>query len=196
MRMARSTIVFFFFLALTMGCTTQMPVAQLGEEVPLSELFLYITRQFGGVETIRTHLSVQLEFGDEYYVLRGVMIYEKPGRLRLELASGLGGVVVELLHEEGVLSILLPSSGEIYQGVVPAEGCEGRMRIVCDEYQDIGERRIPARISGEGIGVVFRVRFTETEVDVPLPSGAFTMPQVGWKVRPLEELARIVRGGA
>jgi hypothetical protein len=194
-----STIV-LIVLAMSAGCAPQRLPLEKGERIPLSQVLQQTLRHYEGINTLQTPLFIQLEVRDEYYVLRGVLLYERPARVRLQLSSSLGGTVGEVIYNEGLISILLPSKGRIYQGrIEEGEGKEGNslfLILVYNDYVEMGSRHFPTRIYGEGEGMTirFNVRLKDPEVDIALPEGAFNPPTAGWELHPLSELKGLLPG--
>jgi len=200
MRFIRYGIIVLIVLAMTAGCAPQRLPLEQGERIPLSQVLQQTLRHYEGINTLQTQLFIQLEMRDEYYVLRGVLLYERPVRLRLQLTSSLGGTVGEVIYNEGLISILLPSKGRIYQGrIEEGEGKGGDalfLIMIYSDYAEIGGRRFPTRIyvEGEEMSIRFNVRFRDPQVDVALPEGVFIPPTAGWEVHPLSELKGLLSG--
>jgi hypothetical protein len=200
MRFIRYGVIVLVLLAMTAGCAPQRLPLEKGEKVPLDQVLAQTLIQYKGINTLRAQLFIQLELRDEYYVLRGVLLYERPDRLRLQLTSSLGNTVGEVIYDQGLLSILLPSKERIYQGSL--EGGEGRggdalfVTMIYDDYAEIGGTRFPTRICGEGeeVAIRFNVKLKAPQVDIALPEGAFTPPTAGWEVHPLSELKGLFPG--
>ncbi len=200
MRFIRYGIVVLIVFAMIAGCAPQRLPMEKGERIPISRILAHTLRQYEGIHTLQTQLFIQLELRDEYYVLRGVLLYEKPSRLRMQLSSSLGGTVGEVIYNEGFLSLLVPSKERIYQGRInEGEGQEGYtlfLTMSYGDYQEIGGRRFPTRIYGEGekIDLRINVRLKDPEVDCALPEGTFSPPAGNWKVYPLSELKGLLPG--
>ena len=200
MRFIRYGIIVLIVLAMTAGCAPQRLPLEQGERIPLSQVLQQTLRHYEGINTLQTQLFIQLEMRDEYYVLRGVLLYERPVRLRLQLTSSLGGTVGEVIYNEGLISILLPSKGRIYQGrIEEGEGKGGDalfLIMIYSDYAEIGGRRFPTRIyvEGEEMSIRFNVRLRDPQVDVALPEGVFIPPTAGWEVHPLSELKGLLSG--
>jgi hypothetical protein len=200
MRFIQYGIIVLIVLVMTAGCAPQRLPLEKGERIPLSRILAHTLRQYEGINTLQTPLFIQLELRDEYYVLRGVLLYERPARLRLQLSSSLGGTVGEVIYNEGLISILLPSKGRIYQGrIEEREGKEGDslfLILVYNDYVEMGGRHFPTRIYGEGeeIDLRLNVRLKDPEVDIALPEGAFSLPAGNWEVHPLSELKGLLPG--
>ncbi len=190
MRSLTYGILVFLVLAMTAGCAVQRLPLEKGERIPLSQVLQQTLRRYEGINTLQTHLFIQFEIRDEYYMLRGVLLYERPKRLRLQLSSSLGGTVGEVIYNEGLVSILLPSKGRIYQGRIEEGEDTLFLVMIYNDYTEIGGRRFPTRIYGEGEGMSlrFNVRLKDPQVDIALPEDAFTPPHGGWELHPLSEL--------
>lgn len=200
MRFILYGIIVLMVLALTAGCAPQRLPLEKGERIPLSRILAHTLRHYEGINTLQTPLFIQLELRDEYYVLRGVLLYERPARLRLQLSSILGGTVGEVIYNDGLISILLPSKGRIYQGrIEEGEGKGGDslfLILVYNDYVEMGGRHFPTRIYGEGEGMAirFNVRLKDPQVDIALPEGAFNPATAGWELHPLSELKGLLSG--
>jgi hypothetical protein len=194
MRFIQYVIIVFIVLAMIAGCAPQRLPLEKGERIPLSQLLEQTLRRYEGINTLQTQLFIQLELRDEYYVLRGVLLYEKPDRVRLQLTSSLGGTVGEVFYNEGLISILLPSKGRIYQGRIEEEDVkEGDalfLILVYNDYVETGDKSFPTRIYGEGekMAIRFNVKLKDPQVDCSLPDGVFNPPTSGWEKHPLSEL--------
>jgi hypothetical protein len=200
MRFIQYGIIVLIVLAMIAGCAPQRLPLEKGERIPLSQLLEQTLRHYEGISTLQTQLFIQLELRDEYYVLRGVLLYEKPARVRLQLSSSLGGTVGEVIYNEGLISILLPSKGRIYQGrIEEGEGTEGDSPffiVVYNDYAETGGKSFPTRIYGEGekMAIRFNVKLKDPQVECALPDGAFIPPTAGWEKHPLSELKGLLSG--
>jgi hypothetical protein len=194
MKLIKGFVIVIVMLALTAGCALKKIPEEKGERIPLSQVLSYTLRRYEGINTLQSRLFVQLDLRDEYYVLQGVLLYERPARLRLRLTTNFGGTVGEVIYNEGFLSLLFPSKGQIYQGWIE-EGenpkAETLFLIMAYSYDDKKEGPgFPTRISGEGegMGIRFDMKLKDPQVDLPLPEGAFIPPIGEWEIHPLEDL--------
>ncbi len=200
MRFIQCGVLVLIVLTMTAGCAPRRLPLEKGERIPLPQVLQQTLSHYEGINTLQTQLFIQLEMRDEYYVLRGVLLYERPTRMRLQLRSSLGGTVGEVIYNEGLISILLPSKGRIYQGrIEEREGKGGDdlfLILVYNDYAEIGGRRFPTRIYGEGEGMSlrFNVRLKDPQVDCVLPEGAFNPAVAGWELHPLSELKGLFPG--
>jgi len=200
MRLIKTCIIGIVVLALTAGCMPKRLPEGKGERIPLSQVLSHTLKQYEGVNTLQARLFIQLEPGDDYYVLRGVLLYERPARLRLRLTTSMGGTIGEVIYNEGLLAFILPTKGTIYQGWIGEEGQRNMetlfLVIMYDDYAELEGRRFPTRIYGEGEGLEMRfdIKLKDPQVDIALPEGAFTPPTEGWEVHPLEDLKDLMAG--
>jgi hypothetical protein len=194
MKLIKGFVIVAIMLALTAGCMPKKIPEEKGERIPLSQVLSHTLKRYEGINTLQSQLFVQLNLRDEYYVLQGILLYERPARLRLRLTTNFGGTVGEVIYNEGFVCILFPSKGQIYQGWIdegenPKE--ETLFLIMAysndDKTEGLG---FPTRISGEGegIGIRFDMKLKDPQVDLLLPEGAFIPPSGGWEIHPLEDL--------
>ena len=200
MRLITGCIIAVVMLALTAGCAPKRLLEGKGERIPLSQVLTQTLRRYEGVNTLQTPVSIKLEVEDELYILRGLFLYESPASLRLRLAASLGPTVGELIYTDGLLTLVLPSKGKLYQGKIGKEGHRNLetlfLVIMYDDYAELEGRRFPTRIYGvgEGLEIRFDVKLKDPQVDIALPEGAFTPPTAGWEVHPLEDLKDLMQG--
>jgi hypothetical protein len=200
MRFIQYGIIVLIVLAMTAGCAPQRLPLEKGQRIPLSQVLEQTLKRYEGINTLETQLFIQLELRNEYYVLRGVLLYEKPAHMRLQLRSSLGGTVGEVIYNEGLISVLLPSKQRIYQGRLEQgeveEGDSLVLIMIYNDYAEIGDKSFPTRIYGEGekMEIRFNVRLKDPQVDIALPQSAFTPPTAGWELHPLSELKGLFPG--
>ena len=194
MKLIKGFVIGMVMLALIAGCMPKRMLEEKGERIPLSQVLSRTLRQYEGVNTLQSRLFVQLDLRDEYYVLQGVLLYERPARLRLRLTTNFGGTVGEVIYNEGLILIFLPSEGKIYRGWIE-EGenpkAETRFLFMAYSYDDETEGLgFPTRITGkgEGIEIWFDMKLKDPQVDLPLPERAFVIPTGGWEIHPLDDL--------
>jgi hypothetical protein len=194
MKLIKYWIVIIVMLAVTAGCMPKRIPEEAGERIPLSQVLTTTLQRYEGVNTLQTPLFVQLELRGEYYALQGILLYEGPARLRLRLTHNLGGTVGEVIYDEGLLLLLFPTEGKIYQGRIeerPSQKAESFfLTMTYSDYQEIEGRRLPTRISGRGAGgdIRFNLKLKKPRVDLPLPARAFYPATAGCEVHPLEDL--------
>jgi hypothetical protein len=196
-------LVILSICTLILGCAPKRLPEGEGENIPLSQVLTKTLTRYEGINTLQAQLFVQLDLRDEFYVLRGILICEKPSRLRLRLTTSMGGTVGELIYDEGLILIILPTEGRIYRGWIE-EGDHSHVEalfltMVYSEYVENEGRRFPTRIYGEaeGLNIRFDMRLKDPQVDLLLPEGAFIPPTGEWEIHPLADLQKLlqIRGG-
>ena len=199
MKLIKGFVIAIVMLALTAGCMPKRILEEKGERIPLSQVLTKTLKRYEGVNTLQARLFVKLDLRDEYYILQGILLYERPARVRLRLTTNFGGTVGEVIYNEGLLCILLPSKDKIYQGwIEEGEIPKSETLFLSIAYSDdveIGGLGFPTRISGEGegMGIRFDVKLKDPQVDLPLPEGAFSPPTAGWEIHPLEDLKDLLQ---
>jgi hypothetical protein len=194
MKLIKGFVIGMVILAFAVGCVPKRIPVEKGERIPLSQVLPQTLKRYEGVNTLQSRLFVQLDLRDEYYVLQGVLLYERPGRLRLRLSTNFGGTVGEVIYNEGLIFIILPSEGKIYRGWIgEGKNPKGETLFLTIAYTNDDETKgldFPTRISGEGegMGIRFDMKLKDPQVDLPLPEGAFVPPAGGWEIHPLEDL--------
>ncbi len=198
MKFLRCCLISVIILAVVMGCVPKRVPEGEWEKIPLSQVLPVTLMRYQDVSSLQARLFVKLEIREEFYLLRGVLLYERPAHLRLRLASSLGGTVGEVIYSEGLLYILLPTEGKIYMGWLEQGTRRGEdtlfLKMSYQEYNETGTGGFPTRIYGEveDKGIRFELRLKEPQVDLPLPEGAFVPITAGWEVHPLADLKELL----
>jgi hypothetical protein len=194
MKLIKGFVIVAIMLTLAVGCVPKRIPEEKGERIPLSQILPQTLKRYEGVNTLQSRLFVQLNLRDEYYVLQGVLLFERPARLRLRLTHNLGGTVGEVIYNEGLLTLLFPTKGQIYQGwIEEGENPKGETLFLTMAYTNDEETEglgFPTRILGEGekIGIRFDMKLKDPQVNLPLPESAFIPPTGEWEIHPLEDL--------
>jgi hypothetical protein len=189
MKLHAYALVMAMLCAVVLGCAPQKMPQEGEETVPLAHVFTEITRHYQGIASLQAQVSLKLEVHGEYYVLQGPFLYENPDSLRMRFAVSLGPTVGEIIYTNGLLQVLVPSEGKLYQGRLQ-EGSSLFLTMCFQDYQDAQAGRFPMTISGdlEAMGLRFELRMKEPQINLPLPAGAFAPGQTGWKIHPLADL--------
>jgi hypothetical protein len=205
MKVIKEFVIVIVMLALVAGCAPKKIPEGRGERIPLPLVLTQTLKRYEGVNTLQSRLFAQLDLRDEYYVLQGVLLYERPARLRLRLTTNFGGTVGEVIYNEGLLCILLPSEEKIFRGWIE-EGENPKaeplfLTMVYNDYTELEGRHFPTRISGKGEGmeIRFNIKLKDPQVDLPLAEDAFIPATVGWEIHPLEDLKlllQVIEAGA
>jgi hypothetical protein len=183
--------------AMALGCAPKRMPEEEGDRVPLSRVIPVIATKYQGVRSLQAQVTAKLEVQQELYLLQGLFLYENPSSLRLQLAISLGPTVGEVIYTDGLLMILVPSEGKLYQGRLQEtrEGEEDLLLTMSFQaYQDTEHGSFPLRVYGEikGAGLRFELRLKEPKVNTPLPAGAFVPRVGGWEVHPLADLKELL----
>lgn len=195
----RCGFIGFIICVLVLGCAPKRMPEEGWERIPLSQIVPTTIMRYQGVRSLQAQLSVKLEVQDDFYLLRGILLYENPDSLRLQLASSLGPTVGEVIYTDGLLVILVPSEGKLYQGWLNQDSQPGEdtlfLTLNFQDYHDMGTGQFPTTIYGvvENAGVRFELRLKEPKIDLPLSAEAFTTPRAGWEVHPLADLKKLLR---
>ena len=183
---------------MVLGCAPKRLPEGEEEKVPLSKALTETLRKYRGMTSLQAQLFLKLEVREEFHLLRGVLLYKRPGQLRLRLTSAFGGTVAEVVYNEGFLSILMPSKRTIYMGWTSESDPWGEdtflLKMAYKDYADAAGGRFPTRIYGEveGEGISFELRLKEPRVNVALPQEVFSPTTAGWKIRPLADLKKLL----
>lgn len=196
MKFVRNFLISLITIAVITGCMPKrLPEREEEEEnVPLSQALVTALNRYRGVSSLRAQLFAKVEVREEFQLLRGVLLYERPAHLRLRLTTPIGGTVGEVIYSEGLISILLPTEGKMYRGLLKKEGpCTGDtlfLTMTFRDYQEIGGRSFPTRIYGEveGKRIRFDLKLKKPQVNLPLPERAFIPATAGWEILPLADL--------
>lgn len=181
------------------GCPKKVvPPLPPPEKPPFVHPMDRLLQTFSLFETFQARASIRIdtvEGGEKnYYVLNGVVFYQRPDKLRILGFHPLGVPLFDSLYREGELFILVPFQKKAYRGVV-------------SEFQEWVEKVGPIEMSStndENRNVPSRIRIVvvEKEIDIELklkdplvnqelPPDTFVWaPPEGIRVRPLETLLR------
>jgi hypothetical protein len=198
MRFIKACLVSSIVIAMVLGCAPKRLPEGEEEKVPLSKALTETLRKYRGVTSLQAQLFLKLDVREEFHLLRGVLLYKRPGQLRLRLTSAIGGTVAEVVYNEGLLSILLPSKGKIFMGRTsesdPWVEDTLVLKMAYKDYADTAGGRFPTRIYGEveGEGISFELRLKQPRVNVVLPQEVFSPTTAGWKIHPLADLKKLV----
>jgi outer membrane lipoprotein-sorting protein len=191
-------IVSLFLLGLFLsGCPKKVVKIPSVEAPPVENPIGKLLEAFSSAETLQAKASIRLDTvrkGEELkFLLNGVVLYEKPDKLRILGYHPFGMGVFDALYRSGKFFLLSPLQNRAYTGEI-------------SEFRDL-IAKANIKISAEkpeGSEVPDRIRFEipdkETRVDVklkeilinkPLPENAFqwVVPE-GVDVRPLAQFLK------
>src|SRR4030042_3164181 len=98
---------------MVLGCAPKRMPEEKGEGVPLSQVLPVIATKYQGVRSLQAQITAKLEVQQELYLLHGILLYENPSSLRLQLAITPGPTAGEVIYTDGLLMILVPSAGKL-----------------------------------------------------------------------------------
>jgi len=190
MKFIKGCLIYGIIIIVLMGCIPKkLPEGDV-EKIPLSLALTRVLERYQGVQSLQAQLFAKVEVREEFHLLRGALLYERPAHLHLRLTSALGGTVGEVIYSKGFLSLLMPSEGKIYMGWIGEGDTQGGdtifLTITYRDYQEIGGERVPTRIYCELEEKGLRLK--DPHVNLPVPEGAFVLTTDGWEVYPLEDL--------
>jgi outer membrane lipoprotein-sorting protein len=177
--------------AVILGCAPKWMPEEGKKTIPLAQVLPTITKKYQGVRSLQAQASLKLEVQGEYYVLQGPFLYENPDSFRMQLAVSFG-TVGEIIYTDGLLMILVPSKGTLYQGKVQ-EIKSLFLTMSFQDYQSTDQGRFPTSVYGEleAIGLRFELTLKEPKINAPVPTGAFAPAQTAWKVYPLADIKEL-----
>jgi outer membrane lipoprotein-sorting protein len=188
--------LFLLLLCLT-GCPKKVAKIPSIEAPPVEDPMTKLLEAFSSVESLEAKASIRLDTvrkGEEMkFLFNGVVLYEKPDKLRILGYHPFGMGLFDALYRGGEFILFNPLQNKAYTGEI-------------SEYRDlIAKANIKIFVEKpEGSDVPDRIRFEipnkETRVDVklkeisinqPLPEDAFqwTSPE-GVDVRPLAQFLK------
>ncbi len=184
------------------GCPKRPPPpAPPVEKPPFVNPIEKILEIFSFADTLQSKASIRIDMVKEgekqYYVLNGLILYQKPDKLRILGYHPLGMGLFDALYQGGEFSLLLPLQKLAFTGEV-SEFEDAMSRVGGIEVTSgINEmRNVPNRIR---INIVQKeieidLRLKEVQVNQPLPEDAFNwnIPQ-GVQERPLSRLLRAIK---
>jgi outer membrane lipoprotein-sorting protein len=190
-------LIILSICAMVLGCATKRMPEEKGEGVSLSQVLPVIATKYQGVRSLQAQVTAKLEVQQELYLMHGIILYENPSSLRLQLAMSLGPTAGEVIYTDGLLMILVPSEGTLYRGRLQEtrDGEEAVLLTVSfQDFQDTEHGSVPLRIYGETRdgGLRFELRLKDIKVNTPLPAGAFAPRTGGWEVHPLADLKELL----
>jgi len=191
-------ILSFFVLVLFLsGCPKKVGKIPSIEAPPIKDPIAKLLETFSSAESVQAKATIRLDTvrkGEELkFILNGVVLYEKPDKLRILGYHPLGMCVFDALYRSGEFFLLSPLQNRAYTGEI-------------SEFRDL-IAKANIKISTEkpeGSEVPDQIRFEipdkETRVDVklkeisinrPLPENAFqwVVPE-GVDVRPLAQFLK------
>ena len=188
--------VFFLGLLLS-GCAKRMvrlpPVEGPMVENPMTKLL----ETFSATESLHARASIRIETvrkGEEIkFLLNGVILYQKPDKLRIMGYHPLGIGLFDALYQNGEFFILVPSEKRAYTGKISelddlAEKAGG-IQISSEKDQAQVPSRIRIELREKETRIDLRLKDVSSNSSLPEGSFAWKIPE-GVELRPLPQLLK------
>ena len=188
-----SLILLGLFLS---GCPKKVPIPSI-EAPPVKDPMATLLEAFSSAETLQAKASIRLDTvrkGDELkFLLNGVVLYEKPDRLRILGYHPFGMGVFDALYRGGEFVLFSPLQNRAYTGEISEFGdliAKANVRISTEkpEGSDVPDR---IRIELPEKETRLEVKLKEISINHPLSKDAFQwIPPEGVQIRPLAQFLK------
>jgi len=200
-KMARKfcLIIFGVFLSglLLSGCAKRMVRLPPVEGPPVENPMTKLLEAFSATESLHAKASIRIETvrrGEEIkFLLNGILLYQKPDKLRILGYHPLGIGLFDALYQNGEFFILVPSEKRAYTGrASELDGLAekaGGIQISSEKDQAKVPNRIRIEIREKQTRVDLRLKEIITNSSLPEDSFAWKIPE-GVELRPLPQLLK------
>ena len=189
-----SLLLMLLFLA---GCPKKLTKIPSFEAPPAKDPVAKLLESFSSAESLQAKASIRLDTvrkGEELkFLLNGVVLYEKPDKLRILGYHPFGMGVFDVLYRGGEFLLFSPLQNRAYTGEVSEFGdliSKANVRISAEKPEGSD---IPDRIRIELPEKETRVdlKLKEISINQPLPADAFQwVAPEGVDVRPLAQFLK------
>lgn len=194
---------YFYLICLVMmsfflwGCPKRVEIPP-PEKPPFENPIIKLLEAFSSTESLQARASIRIEMvrnGDEMnFLLNGIVLYQKPDRLRLLGYHPLGMGLFDALYQNGEFFLLLPIQKKAYTGEVSQfeDLIEKAGEIKVSSEKEEGSD-VPSRIRIEVVEKEIRIdlRLKEIVINPSLSEDSFQwVAPKGVEVRPLTSLLR------
>lgn len=126
MKATAKGLLLFFVCAIFFSCAPRLRVPEAPTyEGPVNVEVLKDRRVLKNIRTLRSEVKVKLKWGKKNLgSFKGAIIFENPESIRLRIYGPFGSDGVDIIHVNGVLQILIPDQGILYEGRSPATKAE------------------------------------------------------------------------
>lgn len=187
-------VMMSFFL---WGCPKRVEIPP-PEKPPFENPIIKVLEAFSSTESLQARASIRIDMvrnGDQMnFLLNGIVLYQKPDRLRLLGYHPLGMGLFDALYRNGEFSLLLPIQKRAYIGeVTQFEDLiekAGEIKVTSEKEED---RDVPKRIRIEVVEKEIRIdlRLKEIVINPSLSEDSFQwVAPKGVEVRPLASLLK------
>ena len=179
------------------GCPKRVEIPP-PEKPPFENPIVKLLEAFSSTESLQARASIRIDVvrnGDEMsFLLNGIILYQKPDRLRLLGYHPLGMGLFDAIYHNGEFSLLLPIQKRAYTGEVSQfeDLIEKAGGIKVSSEKEEG-RDVPSRIRIEVVEKEIRIdlKLKETVINPSLPEDSFQwVAPKGVEVRPLTSLLK------
>ena len=192
------TIPIFFLLALFLsGCPKKVVKMPPIETPPVRDPMAKLLEAFSSADSVQAKASIRLDTvrkGEELkFLLNGIVLFEKPDKLRIQGYNPFGMGVFDALYRGGEFFLFSPMQNRAYTGELSQFGdliAKANIRISTDKPEG---NEIPNRIRIEMPEKKTRldVRLKEISVNQILPKDTFQwVTPEGVEVRPLAQFLK------
>ena len=192
-------ILCLLFVALFLwGCPKRVPEIPPPEKLPFENPIIKLLEAFSSVESLQSRASIRIETvrnGEEMnFLLNGIVLYQKPDRLRLLGYHPLGMGLFDAIYRNGEFFLLVIPQKKAYTGEVSQfeDLIEKAGEIKVSSEKEEG-RDVPSRIRIEVVEKEIRIdlRLKEIVINPSLSEDSFqwVVPK-GVEVRPLTSLLK------
>jgi len=189
--------VLFLLMLLLLGCPKKFVRIPPIEAPPVKDPVAKLLETFSSAESLQAKASIRLDTvrkGEELkFLLNGVVLYERPDKLRILGYHPLGMGVFDAFYRGGTFFLLSPLQNRAYTGEISEfEDLVAKANIKISSEKPEGSE-IPNRIRIEMPEKKTRldVKLKEISINQPLPKDAFQwVAPEGVEIRPLAQFLK------
>jgi len=178
------------------GCPKKVPIPSI-EAPPVKDPMAKLLEAFSSAETLKARASIRLDTvrkGEELkFLLNGIVLYEKPDKLRILGYHPFGMGVFDALYKGGEFVLFSPLQNRAYTGEISEFGnliAKANVRISAEKPEG---SEVPDRIRIElpEKDTRLEVKLKEVSINQPLSKDAFQwIPPEGVEIRPLAQFLK------
>ena len=187
----------FLMVPILSGCPKKLAKIPSFEAPPVKDPVAKLLESFSSAESLRAKASIRLDTvrrGEELkFLLNGIVLYEKPDKLRILGYHPFGMGVFDVLYRGGEFLLFSPLQNRAYTGEVSEFGdliSKANIKISAEkpEGSDVPDR---IRIEMPEKATRLDVKLKEISINQPLPEDAFQwVAPEGVDVRPLAQFLK------
>jgi outer membrane lipoprotein-sorting protein len=187
----------FLLVLLLSGCPKKIARIPSIEAPPVMDPMAKLLEAFSSAETLQAKASIRLDTvrkGEELkFLLNGIVLYERPDKLRILGYHPFGMGVFDALYKGGEFVLFSPLQNRAYTGEISEFGnliARANVKVSAEkpEGKDIPDR---IRIEMPEKETRLEVKLKEVTVNQPLPKDAFQwVPPEGVEIRSLAQFLK------